>query len=344
MRGRMPPAVFSIAFNGWTGSLVMTKEAPPERISVRRSARRLTEAAIQRTRPPNTGRVDIADAIVTGLYLRITVKDKRSWSLLYPAPGQKRQQRLTLGRWPLVSVAEARKLARDALIDAAAGNDPAIAKREQRRQRSDLVEDVVVEFVERVLKVQQRRWAATEAIMNDKLVRRWKRRPIGQSRKSDVLKMLDREMDAGHGRMANRTLQISRQFFSWAIERGYLDHDPTAGVNRPAKERTRDRVLSGTEISAIWQASSQWLIRTRHAPRCRPSRPALAMHDQEPRPIAQRRTVANNRTRRVSMRAIRHVGARILTRRTSSRRWTPTSNACVSPSFSRFLQPSTLWT
>lgn len=51
----------------------------------------------------------------------------------------------------MVGVAEARKLARDALIDAAAGNDPAIAKREQRRQQSDLVEDVVAEFVERVL-------------------------------------------------------------------------------------------------------------------------------------------------------------------------------------------------
>ena len=143
------------------------------------------------------------------------------------------------------------------MIDAAAGNDPALAKRERRLERSDFVEDVVAEFVERVLKVQQRRWAATEAIMNDKLIRRWKGRPIGQIRKSDVLKMLDREMDAGHGRMANRTLQISRQFFSWAMERGYLDYDPTVGINRPAKERARDRVLSSAELSVIWQASSQ---------------------------------------------------------------------------------------
>lgn len=93
--------------------------------------------------------------------------------------------------------------------------------------------------------------------MKDKLIRRWKGRSIGQIRKSDVLRMLDREMDAGHGRMANRTLQISRQFFSWAIERGYLDHDPTAGINRPAKERTRDRVLSNDELTAIWRASGK---------------------------------------------------------------------------------------
>ena len=102
--------VITIGITGWTGPLVMVKETYSETISARRSARRLTEAAIQRTRPPNTGRIEIADAIITGLYLRITVKDKQSWSLLYRTPGQKRQQRLTLGRWPLIGVAEARNL------------------------------------------------------------------------------------------------------------------------------------------------------------------------------------------------------------------------------------------
>ncbi|MEM9628321.1 MAG: hypothetical protein AAGA21_18965 [Pseudomonadota bacterium] len=142
------------------------------------------------------------------------------------------------------------------MIQAATGHDPAQERRERYLQQSVLLEDVVAEFVERVLKVQQRRWAATKAIMNDKLVRRWRGRPISQVRKFDILKMLDQEMDAGHGRMANRTLQISRQFFYWAIERGYLDHDPTAGIDRPAKERTRDRVLSDDEIYTIWLASS----------------------------------------------------------------------------------------
>ena len=233
----------------------MTESAIAEVGAARRRSRRLTEAAIKRIRPPAAGRLEIADAIVAGLYLRITEKDVRTWALLYRRPGQPRLQRLTLGRWPVVGVADARTRARHALVDAAAGNDPVGKKRIQRERQADTFERVVAEFTLRFLKPRQKRWWATEAIIKNKLVTAWRGWPIGQIRKADVLKLLDREMDAGRARTANQTLQLSRQLFRWAIQRGYVEQDPTAGIERPAKEQSRDRVLSDGELGAIWHAA-----------------------------------------------------------------------------------------
>ena len=223
----------------------------------RQGARRLTEASIQRTKPPTKGRIELADALVAGLYIRITERDRRSWSVMYRIAGNRRVRRLTLGSWPAVGLAEARKRAKDVLLEAMAGKDPASKKIKKEEQAPDLFEDVAAEFVLRFLKPRQKRWQATEAIINNKLVSRWRGRPIRQITKPDVLKLLDREMDAGRQRMANQSHQLAGQLFRWALRRGYVDQDPTAGVDKPAKDRSRDRVLSDGELAEVWQAASQ---------------------------------------------------------------------------------------
>ncbi len=164
---------------------------------------------------------------------------------------------MTLGNWPAVGVAEARKRAKDALFEAMTGKDPAAEKKKEAERAPDVFEDVAAEFVLRFLKPRQKRWQATEAIIKNKLISRWRGRPIRQITKPDVLKLLDREMDAGRQRMANQSHQLAGQLFRWALRRGYVDQDPTAGVDKPAKDKSRDRVLSDEELAEVWQAASQ---------------------------------------------------------------------------------------
>lgn len=68
---------------------------------------RLTAIAVEKLLPPKTGRIDIYDAEVQGLVLRISASGVKSWSLMYRIAGQ--TKRLTLGSHPGVSL----KLARD---------------------------------------------------------------------------------------------------------------------------------------------------------------------------------------------------------------------------------------
>lgn len=220
-------------------------------------AKKLTETSIARTKAPETGRLQVADAVLTGLWLRITSADVRSWSIMYRVPGRKNSQRVTIGRWPAIGVAEARRIGRDVLMTVERGEDPAAIKREQRQRSDNEFEAVAAEFIQRLIKPRQRRWHLTEALLNNKLTSVWRGRSIDSIKKHDVLKVLDREMDAGHHRTANQTFQLTKRLFGWALERDYIKADPTAGISRPAKERSRDRVLNDDELAAIFKAAGE---------------------------------------------------------------------------------------
>jgi integrase len=43
--------------------------------------------------------------------------------------------------------------------------------------------------------------------------------------------------------------------FNWCIKRDYLEDNPTKGIDPPAKERSRERVLSHEELRLVWEAA-----------------------------------------------------------------------------------------
>jgi integrase len=114
---------------------------------------------------------------------------------------------------------------------------------------------VAAEFVERVLKPRQRRWQATAAVLDNRLTKPWRGRDIASIKKVDVLRVLDRQMDAGQHRSANVALQLARRLFRWSLERDYIAVDPTAGIAKPGKEQARSRVLDDNELAAVLRAS-----------------------------------------------------------------------------------------
>jgi integrase len=216
--------------------------------------RRLTEAAIARIKPPASGRLQIPDGHLTGLWLRVTNNGVKSWSVLYRANGGP-VRRLTLGRWPAMGVSVARTLARDALLTAAKGEDPAATRRADREQSSDRFEAVAAEFVKRRVRARGLRTAAEIEGTINKYLSAWSGRRIGSIGKADVLKVIDGISDAGHRRQANKTLQLIRRLFAWAEQRDLIDRNPAAGIEKPHAERSRDRVLEDHELAAVWRAA-----------------------------------------------------------------------------------------
>lgn len=216
--------------------------------------KKLTEAGIARLKPPLSGRLQIPDGHLTGLWLRVTDRGVKSWSVLYRANGGP-VRRLTLGRWPAVGVAEARGLAQKALLTAAKGRDPALLKREQQEQSADRFEAVAAEFVERRCRLRKLRTAGEIEVMIGKyLLPAWSGRRISTITKHDVLKVVDAIADRGHGRQANKVLGLVKQMFSWAEQRGLVERNVAAGIPKPHAEKSRDRVLSDAELAAVWRA------------------------------------------------------------------------------------------
>jgi integrase len=57
---------------------------------------------------------------------------------------------------------------------------------------------------------------------------------------------------------ALHTFRAFRQFFNWCLSREMLDKSPMANMKPPAKELSRDRVLSDEELKLIWQHSDYY--------------------------------------------------------------------------------------
>ena len=127
-------------------------------------ARRLTQAAVDRIRPPTMSREQHFDSIVPGFCLRITDKGVRSWCFFYRIDGRLRN--LTLGRYPALSLAEARKLARDARLALEQGDDPQDQKNEALRlkskRRKNTFAHIAEAFVVNHAKRHNKTWKKTE--------------------------------------------------------------------------------------------------------------------------------------------------------------------------------------
>jgi integrase len=54
--------------------------------------------------------------------------------------------------------------------------------------------------------------------------------------------------------MANRTFELVRRVFTWAVGEDLVPASPCVGLHKPAEEKPRERALSSDEIRAVWAA------------------------------------------------------------------------------------------
>ncbi|NNF79302.1 MAG: DUF4102 domain-containing protein [Rhizobiales bacterium] len=110
-------------------------------------------------------RIEIPNGLVTGLYLVVQPTGAKSCALRHRCNGK--PSKFTFGRYPGIELSTARDLARSQLLKSAKGEDPALAKRQAKRQPAaefDTVEILVKHFIDRHAKRHTGSWAATEKL------------------------------------------------------------------------------------------------------------------------------------------------------------------------------------
>lgn len=191
------------------------------------------------------------------------------------------------------TLAGARKLASDASLQVAKGIDP--AKRKQREKEvarlraenteladRDTVEAIARKFVTKHAQKNNRRrtWLETARLIGlrpdpkspsdlvlieankstpagGEVLGRWRTRSIHEITRRDVRDLLDRIIARGAPGAANHTLAAVRKMFAWAAEHDIIASSPCADLKPPAKQRSRDRVLSDDELRLVWRASEK---------------------------------------------------------------------------------------
>ncbi|PWT93563.1 MAG: hypothetical protein C5B56_00570 [Proteobacteria bacterium] len=219
--------------------------------------RKLTTKAIDNFKP-GPRRREISDG-GSGLWLVLQPSGARSWAVRYRHAG--RPTKLTLGPWPTLSLAAARKGAADALLELTQGRDPATARKTAAltaaAARANTLAAVVAEYLKREggkLRTLDQRVSILDRLILPVLGTR----PIADIKRSEIVRLLDGVEDRSGPRMADVALAVLRRIMVWHATRSDDFVPPIVrGMTRQnAAEHRRSRILDDDELRRLWIATA----------------------------------------------------------------------------------------
>ncbi len=211
---------------------------------------KLTAKKLDSLKPSGNVQVDYFDGSLPGFSVRVSPAGRKTFTVMYRYAGKLR--RLTIGRYPPLTLAGARDRAKEALREASKGlSDPATKKRQDRM--GETFEDLCKEYLERHAKRKKRSWREDERRVNNVLVPKFGKARAKDITRAEIRAFLEKRV-ADAPIETNRLLALIRKVFNWAIENDILESSPCHRVPMPAEERQRDRVLSEDEIKKLWKA------------------------------------------------------------------------------------------
>jgi integrase len=188
---------------------------------------------------------DYFDEQTPGLALRVSQAGRKSWTYLYTGTNGKRR-RLTFGSYPATSLASVRAKVDLLKGEIEAGIDP-------QPLAPDTLQAVCEEYQSREGK-HLRTAAKRERDLNRLVYPALGHRPIGEIKRSEIVRFLDGVEDNNGPVMADRTLGLIRKIMNWHASRSDEFRSPIVRGMARSKARSRDRILTDDELRKLWRA------------------------------------------------------------------------------------------
>jgi len=213
-----------------------------------------TKAALDALPLPDAGnRLVCHDTKTTGLQIRVSSSGVKTFSLYRRVKGGS-PERVTLGRYPEMSIEQARR--KSAEINAAIefGANPAEVKRAHKGELT--FGDLFKQYLTRHAKPRKRTWEDDEQRYQQYL-----EKPLGSKKLSSITRqsiaLIHADITkAGHPVVANRVLALISTIFGRTLEWGLVENNPARGIRRNP-ERSRDRFLQSNELPRFFAALAE---------------------------------------------------------------------------------------
>lgn len=208
--------------------------------------KKLTAAAIAVLKP-KASPYDCLDREVPGLTVRTQPSGYQSYCLLYRVRGDAahRLRRQTIGPVSTWTLDKARERAREVLQAASLGRNAGPS--------AVTFGDLANRFIEEWSMPRKRTWKQDKRQLEHARMAAWRDRPAASITSADVRALLD-EVTATAPIAANRLRALLSKIFVFGVRRELVEMNPVVATEKPGQEQTRERVLSETEIRALWTA------------------------------------------------------------------------------------------
>jgi integrase len=210
-----------------------------------------TQARIRDLPTPGKGRIDYSDTHTNKLVCRVSHTGNKSFLVTKRVDGKLKN--VTLGKFPTLPVADARKKAIVILTALNSGIDPTAVKRKQKIKRTDLV-DVLEQYLSgrdlKALTVKDYRYKLKLGFPD------WLNKPINSITEDMILKRHKLLTQTGKT-TANTAMRVLRLTLNYANAVGMIDNNPASILSKARlwhKNPRKDRVIPLEHLRAWHEA------------------------------------------------------------------------------------------
>jgi integrase len=213
---------------------------------------RLTRKTVAEAKLPS-GKTDHVfwDDDIAGFGLRLRQGGAKSWVYRYRIG--KRQFSIVLGNAAAVPLATASRNAADCQAKIRLGGNPALDKQAARAEANNAVGTLINQYLDE----RQSEWRLN-SLRQIKLhllvyAKPLYKLPISAVSQRDIAGLLNNVAKSSGEVSSNRLRTSLAAFLTWVIRQGIrLPDGNVASFTQPKKEKSRERILSDSEIRAIW--------------------------------------------------------------------------------------------
>ena len=201
---------------------------------------RLTDLTVRNLAATPGKQATYHDETLPGFNLRISPGGAKTFTVIHGGD----RKRITIGRYPALSLAEARDQAKKILANLTLG----------RTARAIRLAAALNLFIEKRVKRKNKPSTGAET---ERLLRKYIEPPLGSRTldgitSRDVIRIVD-AIDAPSE--ANHCFVAARTFFNFCMEAQYINETPMRRLKLPYKLKSRDRVLADLELAQIVKAA-----------------------------------------------------------------------------------------
>jgi len=217
---------------------------------------KMTARSLESLKPNAEKQIDYFDASTPGLHMRVSPKGTKTWAYFYRVQtlNGRKQRRFTIGRFPALSLADARNSAREqyhAILTESA--DPASDR--LRKTQIVTMDDMAAAYIQKHAMPNKRSWKEDERNLRKNVLPIIGKLHPKEVERHHIEAILDKIAERGATVMQNRVFALLSGMFNWGVGT-YLDVPPTFGMKKRVREKPRERCLSNHEIKTIWTSLS----------------------------------------------------------------------------------------
>lgn len=209
-----------------------------------------------RNLPAPEKQVEIYDnSNAPGLALRLSPGGSKTFVFRYRF--NKSVKRYTIGRYPAISLAVARKKAQQLQALVSDGIDP-VREKQSRKQAPE--EITVSQLAERYKEWHLPKLKASTQHeytrqIDNVIIKKLGKRPVKGIERSEIVSLLESIAKKAPVN-SNRLKAVLSSMFSFAVGRALIERNIIKDIKPIGKERSRDRVLTEDEIKRFWHATA----------------------------------------------------------------------------------------